>query len=170
MCLLGCGGAIPPGVAYRVVEPPGCLLRLPHIERPIGSVPAPLRVEDSSLGWRTPRLRVDPVGDGSGDRRRRTWRLAEVLYCHLTSHRSHAGHGHRHRTSAWKNSSNATDGQDYRAIGKGRGIRCTVLEERLQDATAALRASEEQRRELAADYKHALNALWKANAGMARRG
>ncbi len=48
-------------------------------------------------------------------------------------------------------------------------VRCTVLEEQLEDATAALRASEEQRRELAADYRHVLGQLWKANAGIQRR-
>lgn len=48
-------------------------------------------------------------------------------------------------------------------------LRCQHLEEQLEDTTAALRASEEQRRELSADYKHALNALWRANAGMVRR-
>ena len=45
-------------------------------------------------------------------------------------------------------------------------LRCTVLEEKLQDATAALSASEAARLELSKDYRHALNALWKANAGI----
>lgn len=40
---------------------------------------------------------------------------------------------------------------------------------RLQDTSAALKASEAARLELSADYKHALNALWKANAGIQRR-
>ncbi len=43
------------------------------------------------------------------------------------------------------------------------------MEEQLETATAALKASEAARLELSADYKHALNALWKASAGMARR-
>jgi hypothetical protein len=47
--------------------------------------------------------------------------------------------------------------------------RCQALEEKLQDTTAALRVSEAARLELSADYKHALNALWRANAGMMRR-
>ncbi len=47
-------------------------------------------------------------------------------------------------------------------------IRCTVLEERLDDATRALKASEEARRELAADYRHVLHQLWRANAGLVR--
>ncbi len=47
--------------------------------------------------------------------------------------------------------------------------RCQALEEQLEDATRALRASEEARLELSRDYKHVLNQLWRANAGMARR-
>jgi len=48
-------------------------------------------------------------------------------------------------------------------------LRCRALEERLEDVTAALRASEAERRELSADYKHALAQLWKANAGLTTR-
>ncbi len=48
-------------------------------------------------------------------------------------------------------------------------IRCTVLEERLADPVAALRASEEARRELSADYKHVLNRLWTQSAGLTTR-
>ena len=48
-------------------------------------------------------------------------------------------------------------------------VRCTVLEERVQDLTRALRVSEQERRELSLDYKHVLDRLWRANAGMARR-
>ena len=48
-------------------------------------------------------------------------------------------------------------------------LRCTVLEEKLDDATAALKASEAARLELSADYKHVLRQLWKANAGITRR-
>lgn len=50
-------------------------------------------------------------------------------------------------------------------------IRCPaqVLEERLQDATAALRASEAARLELSKDYRHVLGQLWRANAGIQRR-
>ncbi len=47
-------------------------------------------------------------------------------------------------------------------------LRCAVLEERVQDLTRALRASEEERRELSLDYKHALAQLWRANAGLVR--
>jgi hypothetical protein len=48
--------------------------------------------------------------------------------------------------------------------------RCQALEERLEDTTAALRASEEQCRELSLDYRHCLRQLWQANAGLTRRG
>ncbi len=48
-------------------------------------------------------------------------------------------------------------------------LRCVALEERLQDATAALRVSELERRELSLDYKHVLDRLWRANAGLATR-
>jgi hypothetical protein len=48
-------------------------------------------------------------------------------------------------------------------------LRCQALEERLEDTTAALRASEAERRELSLDYKHALRQLWRANAGLTRR-
>ena len=48
-------------------------------------------------------------------------------------------------------------------------IRCQALEERLQDATAAFRASEQERRELSLDYRHALDKLWKLNAGLTTR-
>ncbi len=43
-------------------------------------------------------------------------------------------------------------------------IRCQALEERLQDATAALRVSEQERRELSLDYRHCLHRLWALNA------
>ncbi len=49
-------------------------------------------------------------------------------------------------------------------------MRCQVLEERLEDTTAALRASEAARLELSADYRHVLNRLWKINAGLTTRG
>lgn len=42
-------------------------------------------------------------------------------------------------------------------------------EEQLEDARAALRASEAARLELSADYKHVLGQLWKANAEITRR-
>jgi len=48
-------------------------------------------------------------------------------------------------------------------------LRCTLLEEKLADLTVALRRSETERRELSLDYKHVLDRLWKANAGMSRR-
>ncbi len=48
-------------------------------------------------------------------------------------------------------------------------IRCVALEERLQDATAAHTALQEQYGELSLDYKHALNQLWRQNARLARR-
>jgi hypothetical protein len=40
-------------------------------------------------------------------------------------------------------------------------MRCTLLEEQLADATAALTACELERRELSADYKHVLERLWR---------
>ncbi len=43
------------------------------------------------------------------------------------------------------------------------------LEEQLTATTAALRASEEQRRELSLDYRHVLAQLWRANAGLTTR-
>jgi hypothetical protein len=43
--------------------------------------------------------------------------------------------------------------------------RCWALEEQLQDTTRALRAAEEERRELSADYKHALDKLWRQGTG-----
>lgn len=46
--------------------------------------------------------------------------------------------------------------------------RCQALEEQLEDATRALRASEAARLELSADYKHALHQLWRANTGLIR--
>jgi len=46
---------------------------------------------------------------------------------------------------------------------------CTVLEEQMQDTTWALRASEQQRRELSMDYNHVLDRLWKINAGLTTR-
>ncbi len=48
-------------------------------------------------------------------------------------------------------------------------LRCRALEERLEDVTAALRASEQERHELSLDYRHVLNQLWKINAGLTRR-
>ena len=48
-------------------------------------------------------------------------------------------------------------------------LRCQVLEERLEDASEALRASEAARLELSKDYKHVLGQLWRANAGIQRR-
>ena len=48
-------------------------------------------------------------------------------------------------------------------------LRCQALEERLQDAVAAFRASEQERRELSLDYRHALDKLWKLNAGLTTR-
>ena len=48
-------------------------------------------------------------------------------------------------------------------------LRCTLLEEKLEDLTRALRASEEQRRELSLDYRHVLDKLWRANAGLTTR-
>ncbi len=41
-------------------------------------------------------------------------------------------------------------------------MRCQTLEESLQDATAALRVSELERRELSLDYRHVLDKLWRA--------
>ncbi len=48
-------------------------------------------------------------------------------------------------------------------------LRWRGLEEQLEDATRALRASQEQYGELSLDYRHALNRLWKQNAGMTTR-
>ncbi len=48
-------------------------------------------------------------------------------------------------------------------------MRCTTLEEQLEDARYAHSALQEQYGELRLDYRHALNALWKANAGVVRR-
>jgi hypothetical protein len=48
-------------------------------------------------------------------------------------------------------------------------LRCTALEERVQDLTRALRASELERRELSLDYRHALDRLWRQNAGLSTR-
>jgi hypothetical protein len=48
-------------------------------------------------------------------------------------------------------------------------MRCTALEEKLTDVTAALTACEAERRELSADYLHALRQLWRQNARLARR-
>ena len=44
-----------------------------------------------------------------------------------------------------------------------------TLEEQLEDATRALRVSQEQYGELSADYRHALDRLWKQNAGLSTR-
>jgi hypothetical protein len=48
-------------------------------------------------------------------------------------------------------------------------MRCVVLEEKLQDATAAHTALQEQYGELSLDYKHVLDRLWRSNAGLTRR-
>jgi hypothetical protein len=48
-------------------------------------------------------------------------------------------------------------------------LRCVALEDRVQDLTRALRASEAERHELSLDYKHVLHRLWRANAGMSTR-
>ena len=48
-------------------------------------------------------------------------------------------------------------------------LRCRALEEQLQDATAALRRSELERRELSLDYRHVLDRLWRQNAGLSTR-
>jgi len=48
-------------------------------------------------------------------------------------------------------------------------LRCVALEDRVQDLTRALRVSEQERRELSLDYKHVLDRLWRANAGLTRR-
>jgi hypothetical protein len=48
-------------------------------------------------------------------------------------------------------------------------MRCTLLEERLQDATRAHRALQEQYGELSLDYRHVLDKLWRANAGLTTR-
>ena len=45
-------------------------------------------------------------------------------------------------------------------------LRCVALEDRVQDLTRALRVSEQERHELSLDYRHVLNQLWKANAGL----
>ncbi len=44
-----------------------------------------------------------------------------------------------------------------------------MLEERVQDLTRALRASEAERHEISLDYKHCLRQLWRQNAGMTTR-
>jgi len=49
-------------------------------------------------------------------------------------------------------------------------LRCVALEEKLQDATAAHSALQEQYGELSLDYWHALNQLWKLNARLPRTG
>jgi hypothetical protein len=49
-------------------------------------------------------------------------------------------------------------------------MRCQTLEESLQDATAALRVSELERRELSLDYRHCLHRLWALNARLPRTG
>jgi hypothetical protein len=49
-------------------------------------------------------------------------------------------------------------------------VRCTLLEEQLATATAALTRSEAERRELSLDYRHVLNRLWALNARMPRTG
>jgi hypothetical protein len=48
-------------------------------------------------------------------------------------------------------------------------LRCALLEEKLEDLTRALGASEEQRRELSLDYRFTLDKLWKLNARMPTR-
>ncbi len=49
-------------------------------------------------------------------------------------------------------------------------MRCQTLEESLQDATAALRVCELERRELSLDYRHCLDRLWQLNARLPRAG
>ena len=53
---------------------------------------------------------------------------------------------------------------DYTAVVQMWRRRCWALEEQLGDATRALRAAEEERRELSLDYKHALDKLWRQRA------
>ncbi len=48
-------------------------------------------------------------------------------------------------------------------------LRCVALEESLSDVRAALRRSEQERRELSLDYRHVLHKLWRANAGLTTR-
>ena len=48
-------------------------------------------------------------------------------------------------------------------------LRWRTLEEQLEDATRALRVSQEQYGELSADYRHALDRLWRQNAGLSTR-
>ncbi len=48
-------------------------------------------------------------------------------------------------------------------------LRCVALEDRVQDLTRALRVSEQERHELSQDYRHVLNQLWRANAGLSSR-
>ncbi len=48
-------------------------------------------------------------------------------------------------------------------------MRCQCLEESLRDATAALRVSEQERRELSLDYRHVLDKLWRQNAQLGKR-
>ncbi len=47
--------------------------------------------------------------------------------------------------------------------------KCMALEEKLEDATRALKASEAARREVSLDYRHALNKLWAQSAGLTTR-
>jgi hypothetical protein len=47
-------------------------------------------------------------------------------------------------------------------------MRCTLLEEKLQDATRAHSALQQQYVELSLDYKHSLNRLWALNARLPR--
>lgn len=44
-------------------------------------------------------------------------------------------------------------------------LRCTFLDEQLEDVSEALRVSEA----LSKDYRHVLGQLWRANAGMVTR-
>ena len=48
-------------------------------------------------------------------------------------------------------------------------LRCTLLEEKLEDAQRAHSALQEQYGELSADYKHSLAQLWALNARLPRR-
>ena len=48
-------------------------------------------------------------------------------------------------------------------------LRCETLEEQLEDATRAHSALQEQYGELSADYRHALDRLWRQNAGLSTR-
>ena len=48
-------------------------------------------------------------------------------------------------------------------------LRCTLLEEKLEDAQRAHSALQEQYGELSLDYRFALDRLWRQNAGLSTR-